>query len=155
LVNEINNCYTEFDKIIIKYNIEKIKTIGDSYMCASGLPLESDNHASNMIKAAREIKSFMRDLQEKRKSHSSPFFKISIGIHSGSVVAGIVGLKKFAYDIWGDTVNIASRMESFGEAGQINISEATYQLINNEFDCTMRVQTARINDEEFRMYFVS
>ena len=133
LLEEINFYYSAFDGIVLKHNIEKIKTIGDSYMCAAGLPIENSTNAIDIVSAAMEIKNFITESNKVRKLAMKTTFECRIGIHTGSVVAGIVGINKFAYDIWGDTVNIASRMEQAGEAGKINLSESTYQLIQNKF----------------------
>lgn len=146
LVKEIDRCFKSFDLIIEKYKIEKIKTIGDAYLAAAGLPSADPNHAINVVNAAIEIIDFMKT--------NNPKFEIRIGIHSGPVVAGIVGIKKFAYDIWGDTVNVASRMESNSEAMKINLSEATYHLIKNEFTCVHRGRIIVKNRGEMDMYFV-
>lgn len=148
LVNEINYCYSEFDKIVSRHGIEKIKTIGDAYMCAAGLPVPNITNAEDCVRAALEIRDFM--VNEVR----NPKFEIRIGIHTGPVVAGIVGIKKFAYDIWGDTVNIASRMESSGEAGKVNVSGATYELVKEKFKCTPRGKIHAKNKGEIDMYFV-
>jgi len=154
LVNEIDTCFKAFDNIITKHNIEKIKTIGDSYMCAGGLPIANTTHAIDIINAALEIQQFMHEHAILRKKEGKEVFEIRIGIHTGPVVAGIVGLKKFAYDIWGDTVNIASRMESSGEAGKVNISENTYNYIKDHFHCIPRGKISAKNKGEINMYFV-
>jgi adenylate cyclase len=154
LVDEIHNCYSNFDKIIGYYGIEKIKTIGDSYMCASGLPEKNETHASDMVKAALEMQQYMQKLKEERQKNDKPFFDMRIGINSGPVVAGIVGLTKFAYDIWGDTVNIASRMEAGGVEGKVNISGSTYELVKNEFICQYRGKVITKGKGEVDMYFV-
>ncbi|MFT5818927.1 MAG: adenylate cyclase [Crocinitomix sp.] len=131
LVKEINVCFSAFDHIMEKHNVEKIKTIGDAYMAAGGLPTANETHAKDVVRAAIEIQKFMLNLAEEKKAKNAPFFEIRIGVHTGPVVAGIVGVKKFQYDIWGDTVNTASRMESSGTAGKVNISETTYEIVKN------------------------
>ena len=154
LVDEIDHCFCQFDKIITKHNIEKIKTIGDAYMCASGLPVPTESHAVDMVNAALDIQAFMQKLGKERKAEGRPMFEVRIGIHSGPVIAGIVGTKKFQYDIWGDTVNIASRMESSGEAGKINISQTTYERIKHQFKCSHRGKVEAKNKGLVDMYFV-
>ena len=154
LVNEINFCYSAFDRIMDKYGIEKIKTIGDSYMCAGGLPVANKTNATDAVKAALEIRDFILLEKKKRESEGKTFFEIRIGLHTGAVVAGIVGIKKFAYDIWGDTVNIASRMESSGETGKVNISGSTFDLVKDTFSCIYRGKILAKNKGEVDMYFV-
>jgi class 3 adenylate cyclase len=154
LVAEIHTCFKAFDNIITKYNIEKIKTIGDAYMCAGGLPVTNTNHPVDVVHAALEIQQFMQAHLAQRKMEHKELFEMRIGIHTGPVVAGIVGVKKFAYDIWGDTVNTASRMESSGEAGKINISGSTYALVKDQFNCIHRGKIQAKNMGEIDMYFV-
>ena len=154
LVAEIHTCFKAFDNIISKYNIEKIKTIGDSYMCAGGLPVTSKTHATDVVNAALEIQQYMQQHINERKNQNKQIFELRIGVHTGTVVAGIVGVKKFAYDIWGDTVNIASRMESSGEAGKVNISGSTYAMVKDHFTCTHRGKINAKNKGEVDMYFV-
>jgi class 3 adenylate cyclase len=129
LVKDLNECFSAFDRICERHGIEKIKTIGDAYMAAGGLPTPNTTHATDVIKAALEMRDFIAVGKVRKMALGLPYFEVRIGVHSGPVVAGIVGLKKFQYDIWGDTVNTASRMESSGEVGQVNISEATYRLV--------------------------
>jgi class 3 adenylate cyclase len=154
LVAEIHHCFSAFDRILQKYKIEKIKTIGDSYMCASGLPVSNYTHAKDMVNAALEIRNFMLERKKEKDANDEIPFELRIGIHTGSVVAGIVGIKKFAYDIWGDTVNLAARMEQNSEAGKINISGSTYELVKDKFDCTHRGKIEAKNKGEIDMYFV-
>ncbi len=154
LVTEINLCYSEFDKIITEHNIEKIKTIGDSYMAAGGLPVVNKTHASDTILAALAIQRFMEQYKIRKQNEKKPYFEIRIGIHTGPVVAGIVGVKKFAYDIWGDTVNIASRMESTCEVGKVNVSGTSYEMVKDKFQCTYRGKVEAKNKGLIDMYFV-
>ncbi|CAN5428376.1 hypothetical protein BH11BAC1_BH11BAC1_12900 [soil metagenome] len=154
LVADIDYCYKAFDEIIGKYNIEKIKTIGDSYMAAGGLPVANTTNAIDVVCAAQDIQLFMDQLKTKSIAEKKPYFEIRIGIHTGPVVAGIVGIKKFAYDIWGDTVNIASRMQSSGETGKTNISGNTYELVKEKFNCSHRGKIQAKNKGEIDMYFI-
>lgn len=154
LVRKIDYYFSEFDRIISKYNVEKIKIIGDSYMCAGGLPVSNDTHPYDVVRAAIDFQCFMRREREECLAKNKLFFELRIGIHTGPVVAGIVGLKKFAYDIWGDTVNTASRMESSGEVNKVNISGTTYELIREKFICTYRGKVSAKNKGEIDMYFV-
>ena len=152
LIDELHFCFKAFDEIIDKYNIEKIKTIGDSYLAVSGLPVTDPMHAENITRAAIEINKFVLN---RRQQMGDGTFEVRIGIHSGSVVAGIVGVKKFSYDIWGDTVNTAARMEQNSEAGKINISQTTYELVKDKFTCTYRGEIEAKNKGLMKMYFVS
>jgi histidine kinase len=154
LVDMIDYCYKHFDEITSKYHVEKIKTIGDSYMCASGLPVESKDHAVHAVQVALDMLAFVEQFNEERKKQNLPYCAIRIGIHSGSVAAGVVGNKKFAYDIWGDAVNIASRLESNSEGGRINISGKTYALIHHAYPCTYRGKISIKNRGEIDMYFL-
>lgn len=155
VVEELNLYFTAFDVIIEKYNLEKIKTIGDAYMCAGGIPVEDENHLTNIVRAGLEIQKYIEVMNEKRLKEGSPAWDLRIGIHTGPLVAGVVGKKKYAYDIWGSTVNIAARMESNGEPGQINISAATYELVKNQFFCTYRGKVSAKNIGQIDMYFVN
>ena len=151
LVSIIDSCFKKFDEIISRHNIEKIKTIGDAYLCVSGLPDTKDHNAVNVINAAMEIVDVIK---EQQLSSDSGFFDIRIGIHTGPLVAGVVGHKKFAYDIWGDTVNTAARMEQNSEANRINISNSTYELVKDKFHCTFRGKQPAKNKGLIEMYFV-
>jgi class 3 adenylate cyclase len=153
LVKRVDFYFTKFDKIIEKHGLEKIKTIGDSYMCAAGVPFPMENHAIKIIYAALEILDFVEESKKDQQALDAQF-EIRIGINSGSLIAGVVGSKKFAYDIWGDTVNMASRMESCSESGKINISENTYQLVKGDFSCIERGKIEVKNKGMVPMYFV-
>ncbi|MCF8463594.1 MAG: hypothetical protein K9G41_02040 [Flavobacteriales bacterium] len=155
LVNELHRCFVRFDEIIGKYHLEKIKTIGDAYMCAGGVPIRNNSNAIAITLAALEIRDFMTEVIADKRSRNEPILEIRIGMHTGPLTAGVVGLKKFAYDIWGDTVNTASRMESSSEAGRINVSGTTYDLIKKYFDCDYRGQHEVKGKGMVEMYFVN
>ncbi|WP_168731264.1 adenylate/guanylate cyclase domain-containing protein [Robertkochia marina] len=154
LVKRVDFYFSKFDEIMEKYDLEKIKTMGDAYMCAGGLPFPSEDHARRMVLAAFEMADFVEEFKAEAPDDPTRF-DCRIGITTGPVVAGVVGTKKFVYDIWGDTVNIASRMESNSEAGKINVSENTYQIIKDEFDCDFRGMVEVKNKGMMRMYFVN
>jgi len=154
LVAQVDYLFRAFDEIISANGLEKIKTIGDAYMCVGGILNNGHNEAVKVVKAALEIQAFMKAVEIERRVAGLPFFEARIGIHTGPVVAGIVGIKKFAYDIWGDTVNIAARMEQTGEPGEVNISATTYELVKDYFECTYRGKITAKNKGEIDMYFV-
>ncbi|MBI1306173.1 MAG: hypothetical protein GC181_06120 [Bacteroidetes bacterium] len=155
LVNEIDYCFREFDQIISKYHIEKIKTIGDAYMCASGLPVPYDRHVFEILDAALEIRDLMNRLAEERERQGKLYFRMRIGIHCGPLVAGVVGSKKFVYDVWGDTVNTAARMEQNGEPGKINVSKTVYDLARNHYEFEARGVVEAKNKGQLEMYFLT
>ncbi|WP_317172891.1 adenylate/guanylate cyclase domain-containing protein [Maribacter arenosus] len=154
LVETVGFYFSKFDAIMEKYGLEKIKTIGDAYMCAGGLHDNTVDHAHRMVSAAFEIVEFV-ETTKKDVATSELTFDIRIGINTGPVVAGVVGTKKFAYDIWGDAVNVASRMESMSEPGRINISENTYALIKEDAECEYRGEIPVKNRGMMKMYFVN
>jgi len=154
LVKSVDYYFSRFDAVIEKHGMEKIKTIGDAYMCAGGLHYHKSDHAVEMVRAAFEIAQIMEEVKQQKKKGIVPF-DIRIGINTGPVVAGVVGTKKFAYDIWGDAVNVASRMETNSEPGKINISENTYALVKDVVDCQFRGEIEVKNRGAMKMYFVS
>ena len=154
LVKEIDTYFSAFDNIILKYGLEKIKTIGDAYIAAGGLPEKNSATAQNVIEAAIAMQQEVEKLKGERVSSHKPYFELRIGIHTGPVVAGVVGIKKFQYDIWGDTVNLAARMEQSGVPGKINISEQTFELVKDQFTCVHRGKIEAKNKGEIDMYFV-
>ncbi len=161
IVRELDACFVAFDQIIEKYEqsvgrkcIEKIKTIGDGYMCAGGVPIENDSNPLDVVRVALAMIEYMEKRKMEKQVRNEPYFEIRIGVNTGPVVAGVVGKKKFAYDIWGDAVNLASRMESGGEVGRLNISENTYKYIKDKFFFTQRGKINAKNTGEVNMYFV-
>ena len=154
LVAELDHCFRLFDHIVEENGLEKIKTIGDAYMCAGGLPEPNQTHAIDTVRTAIEMQRGLHNLMEKNALEGKPVFEMRIGIHTGPVVAGVVGSRKFAYDIWGDTVNTAARLEQGGEPGKINISQTTWDEVQHEFACNFRGKLAAKNKGEIAMYFV-
>ena len=150
LVEMLHDYFTAFDQIVARYKLEKMKTIGDSYMCISGLPVRNPSHPVDTVMAAFEMLEAVK--QRERSGRASPW-KVRIGIHTGPVIAGVVGINKFAFDIWGDTVNYSSRMESSGEANQINLSERTYSRVKDFFTCKYRGKVLTKEKRELDMYF--
>lgn len=154
LVAELNQCFLQFDHIIDKHNLEKIKTIGDAYMCAGGIPVANTTNPADVVKAGLEIKAYMDRIKSEREANGQDYWELRIGIHTGKVIAGVVGKNKFAYDIWGDAVNTASRMESSGEPGKVNISGDTFELVKDQFNCVYRGKIKAKNKGDIDMYFV-
>jgi adenylate cyclase len=155
LIAELDACFSRFDAIARKHKLEKIKTIGDSYMAVSGVPYANRTHAVDSVLAALEIQRFMIELAETKRKLNRPCWQLRLGIHTGPLVAGVIGREKFAYDVWGDTVNTASRLESSGVAARINISGATYNQVKDFFDCEYRGKISAKHKGEIDMFFVS
>ena len=155
LVSEIHECFSYFDGIMDEFGIEKIKTIGDAYMAASGVPMPKETHAIDVVNAAHKMQQFMIQRQEEKSKNGEHFFSMRIGIHTGTVVAGIVGIKKFQYDIWGDAVNVAARLEQSGEPGKVNISKTTYELVKDHFSFIYRGKIKAKGKGEIDMYFLN
>jgi len=153
LVERLDSYFIKFDEIIEKYNVEKIKTIGDAYMCAGGVPIRNKSNPIEVVLAGLDIQNYINQLRESEPNNDK-LWDLRIGIHTGELIAGVIGIKRFAYDIWGDTVNIAQRMEMTGREGKVNVSGETYELVKNFFDCTHRGKVLAKNKGEIDMYFV-
>jgi len=154
LVAELDNYFKKFDEIIEKYDVEKIKTIGDAYMCAGGIPIRNKSNPIDIVLAGLEIQRFMTTYNKTKEKNGQKGWGLRIGVHTGAVIAGVVGIKRFAYDIWGDSVNIASRIEAASSKGKVNISGITYQLVKEFFTCEYRGEIKAKNKGKIDMYFV-
>ena len=153
MLRMLEYCFGTFDKICEKYHLEKIKTIGDGYMCAGGIPVPNESHALDAVNAALEMQKFMINYNENPDNQFS--LELRIGIHTGPLIAGVIGDKKFAYDIWGNTVNTASRLESSGIERKVNISQTTYELVRDYFDCEYRGMINAKNLGDIKMYLIT
>ncbi len=154
LVGEINHCFGAFDEITTRYQIEKIKTIGDSYMAVGGNFSGRECTAWHVVSAGMEMQEYVKKRRHEREKEGKFSFEMRVGVHSGPVVSGVVGVKKFQFDIWGDTVNIASRLQSHGEIAEVNITETTRDLIMDKFDFEFRGILPVKGKGEMPMYFV-
>lgn len=154
LVAELDNYFRKFDEIIEKYDVEKIKTIGDAYMCAGGIPIRNKSNPIDVVLAGLEIQRFMKSYNKTKVENGEKGWSLRVGIHTGSVVAGVIGSKRFAYDIWGDSVNIASRIEAASNVGKVNVSGVTYELVKEFFTCEYRGEIKAKNKGKIDMYFV-
>ena len=150
LVAQLDSYFIKFDEIVQKHNLEKIKTIGDAYMCAGGVPIRSKSNPIDTVLAALEIQYYMREL--KQLYPEEKHWDLRIGINTGEIIAGVIGTKRFAYDIWGNSVNVAQRMETSAEPGKINISGNTFELVEPYFEFTYRGKIAAKNKGEVDMH---
>lgn len=155
LVYALHTYFVRFDDIVENHYIEKIKTIGDAYMCVGGLPIRNRSNPIDVVLAGLEIQQFMNNLHKFENTENLPYWELRLGIHTGPVIAGVVGKRKFAYDVWGDTVNIAARMEQAGETGKVNVSGETYKYIKDYFDCSYRGRIEAKNKGKIDMYFIN
>ena len=155
LIDELDRCFGYFDQVTEKYRLEKLKTIGDSFMCAGGIPRANKTHAIDCCLAALEIQAFMNQMKDIKHQQGFDYWELRLGMNTGPLVAGVVGHKKFAYDVWGDTVNTASRLEASGVPGKINISVSTYEAVKPLFDCAHRGQVEAKNKGHIDMYFLN
>ncbi|MEM8527143.1 MAG: adenylate/guanylate cyclase domain-containing protein [Bacteroidota bacterium] len=154
LVRELDYCFTNFDYIIEKHHLHKIKTIGDAYMCIGGLYTKGDKHIQRMVAAALEIQAFLKLRAAQKDKLGGYFFEARIGIHVGSVVAGVIGNQKLAFDVWGDTVNVAQQMEQHGEVGKVNVSQVVYERVRDQFEFEHRGVIEVKNGKEYGTYSV-
>jgi adenylate cyclase len=155
LIEGLDECFRAFDTIAKKHKLEKIKTIGDAYLAVGGIPSANRTHAVDAVLAALEMQRFISERADEPGARDGVWWRLRVGVHTGPVVAGVIGREKFAYDVWGDTVNTASRLESSGAEGRVNISGATYGLVKDYFDCEYRGRVSAKNKGEIEMYFVN
>lgn len=155
VITELDHCFSFFDSLMSRHNLEKLKTIGDSYMCVGGVPEPSATHAVDAVMAALEIQDFMAQIKNIREDQGLPYWELRLGLHSGPLIAGVIGETKFAYDVWGDTVNTASRLESSGVPGRVNISKSTYELVSDFFSVESRGSIEAKNKGRLEMFFVT
>ena len=154
LIQELDMHFSRFDEICEKHYLEKIKTIGDAYMCVGGMPMRNRSHPFDAILAAMDILQYIKDVNEVKKRSGECLWNLRIGIHTGPVIAGVVGKNKFLYDIWGDTVNVANRLEESGDAGKINISGSTFEYVKEYIECMYRGKIPVKHKGDIDMYFV-
>ncbi len=154
IIQELDSHFSKFDDIYSAHYLEKIKTIGDAYMCVGGLPLRNNSHPIDAILAAEEFIQYVDQINKEKITRGEDLWSVRIGIHTGSVIAGVVGKRKFLYDIWGDTVNVASRMESASDPDRINISGTTYDYVKDFFKCTYRGKIPVKHKDDVDMYYV-
>jgi len=154
LIDELNDHFSAFDDIVTRHGLEKLKTIGDAYMCAAGLPQRSQKHAQDACAAALEIRDYMDRVNTARDKMGMPRWDIRIGLHSGGVIAGVVGKMKFTYDIWGDAVNVASLMEAHAEPGQIALSDSTFNRVRDQFDTEFLKEIDNTKKGRIRCYIL-
>ncbi|MBL7718179.1 MAG: adenylate/guanylate cyclase domain-containing protein [Flavipsychrobacter sp.] len=157
LIEELAACFGKFDEISGRHGLEKIKTMGDAYMCVGGIQHAGESHAyaaERALLAAMEMAGYIKEVRSRKLAEGRAYWDVRIGVHTGDVVAGVVGKSKFIYDIWGDAVNVANRLQTCSEEGRINISDTTYRLVKDYFTCTPRGKIAVKNKGEMDMYFV-
>ncbi len=154
LIDDLNHVFKNFDQIIARNELERIKTIGDAYMAFGGIGERGNETTIRMVQAALDMQEFLGQWNNLRRKQHLPVFEARIGIHAGPLVAGVVGEQRFAFDIWGQSVNVAARMEQTCEANHINISGKAYELVKDDYDCTFRGKIPVKNLEDQEMYYV-